>query len=416
MTTTQSASPIAAAPDLSALLPSLASGRSPLAPPDGASGGLSGLLSYEVPLVLDALASGASPYAVLEDLAQALPEPLQGPDATGSVPTGASELARADALTYAVLAGAPRLAEQLGPAATGLVVGDDAFALVETYTDPVTGFNAVQLRSLTDDRAVFAVDGTDSGSLPDVVAGLNLARPQVASPAFADMVADAAEAAIAGGRDLVFTGASLGGALAQVGGYEAAEAVLAASPGDAAGRVTVFTVDPLGGRDAAEDANGGRLDPAVLERMNALNIRTEGDIVSRIGSHLGDTLTLQAVDAAGNPVPLPAEDAHVNFDSLLANLTSEELWEAADRGPPAEIGGLTLLANAFGPALSRIAVGLDGLGSDGAGEPGTAALPGGGAVDPTGRFFDLDADGDGSVDLRVALGGAVPGTGDYLMA
>ncbi|MBD0276124.1 MAG: hypothetical protein ICV73_29890, partial [Acetobacteraceae bacterium] len=248
------------------------------------------------PLLLSAFGPGASPYNALADLAEALPGPLRGPDATPSVPTGASDISGADAFTYAALAAVPRLVETAGAPATGVVVGGDAFALVKTYDDPASGFDAVQLRSLSDGRTVFAVDGTDRNSLPDVVADLDLARPQAVSPAFAAMVADAGAAALGEGREVVFTGASLGGALAQVAGYETAEAIRAASPGYA-DMVTVFGVDPLGGRDAAESLNGGTLDPAVLERLDALNIRTEGGVVSRVGSHLGDTLTLKAVNA-----------------------------------------------------------------------------------------------------------------------
>ncbi len=41
------------------------------------------------PFLLRAVASGGSPIAALADLAEALPGPLRGPDATPSVPTGA---------------------------------------------------------------------------------------------------------------------------------------------------------------------------------------------------------------------------------------------------------------------------------------------------------------------------------------
>jgi hypothetical protein len=361
--------------------------------------------------VLDGGAASAGALARGADLP--LLGSLLGPDDTGAVPTGASEVSRADAFTYAALAGVPRLAEALGPQATGVVVGDDAFAVAGTYEDAATGFRAVQLRSFTDGRTVFSVDGTNFGSVADVVADLDLARPQASSPAFAAMVADARTAAVVEGREVVFTGASLGGALVQVGGYEAAEAISAASPGYA-GRVTVFGVDPLGGRDAAEALNGGRLDPAVLDRMNALHVRTEGDVVTRVGSHLGDTLTFQAVDAAGNPVLLSAQEAHVNIESLLATLSSDALFAAGTRGEPGEIGGLALLANAFGPGLS------DAFADGGLGgafdRPEPARLPGGGAFDPTGRFFDLGADTDGDPDLRVLLGGAVPGADELLIA
>ena len=361
--------------------------------------------------VLDGGAASAGALARGADLP--LLGSLLGPDDTGAVPTGASEVSRADAFTYAALAGVPRLAEALGPQATGVVVDDDAFAVAGTYEDAATGFRAVQLRSFTDGRTVFSVDGTNFGSVADVVADLDLARPQASSPAFAAMVADARTAAVVEGREVVFTGASLGGALVQVGGYEAAEAISAASPGYA-GRVTVFGVEPLGGRDAAEALNGGRLDPAVLDRMNALHVRTEGDVVTRVGSHLGDTLTFQAVDAAGNPVLLSAQEAHVNIESLLATLSSDALFAAGTRGEPGEIGGLALLANAFGPGLS------DAFADGGLGgafdRPEPARLPGGGAFDPTGRFFDLDADTDGDPDLRVLLGGAVPGADELLIA
>ncbi|MBD0274342.1 MAG: hypothetical protein ICV73_20715 [Acetobacteraceae bacterium] len=44
--------------------------------------------------------------------------------------------------------------------------------------------------------------------------------------------------------------------------------------------------------------------------------------------------------------------------------------------------------------------------------PAPAGLPAGGILDPAGRFFDLDAIGDGVGDLRLLLGG----TGDTLIA
>lgn len=371
------------------------------------------LQSALAPSLLDAVAAGTPPIAVLADFAAALPPPLQGPDATPSVPTGASDLTRTEALEYATLAAAPRLLEVLGPDATGLVVGDDAFAVTETYEDAASGFYAVQLRSLFDGRTVFAAQDTNFRSIADVVADLDLARPQAASPAFAAMVADAGTAALDGGREVVFAGASLGGALAQVAGYETAEAILAAAPGYAE-RVTVFGVDPLGGRDAAESLNGGVLDPAALERLDALNIRTAGDIVSRTGSHLGDTVTFQAVDSAGNPVALTADQAHVNLESLFATLSSDALFAAGVRGDPGEIGGLALLANRFGPDVADAfaqAV-LDGV----VGPPAPPALRGTGAFDPGGRFFDLDADSNGTVDLRAFLDGATPAAGDLLIA
>ena len=147
--------------------------------------------------------------------------------------------------------------------------------------------------------------------------------------------------------------------------------------------------------------------------MNALHIRTEGDVVSRVGSHLGDTISFRAVDAAGNPVLLSAREAHVNIPSLLATLSSDAHFAAGTRGEPEEIGGLALLSNAAGSELADVFADL-GLGGafDG---PEPSRLPGTGAFDPTGRFFDVDADRDGDADLRMLLGGAVPDAGDLLV-
>ncbi|GAA0587632.1 hypothetical protein GCM10009416_27750 [Craurococcus roseus] len=372
-----------------------------------------GLGGVSLSPLLDAVAAGAPPIAVLADFAAALPEPLRGPDDTPSVATGASDASRAEALSYTTLAAVPRLVDALGPQATGIVVGGEAFAVAETYEDAVTGFHAVQLRSLSDGRAVFALDDTNFESLADVVADLDLARPQASSPAFAAMVADAETAAIAEGNEVAFVGASLGGALAQVAGYETAEAVLAAATGHAE-RIEVFGVDPLGGRDAAESLNGGALDPAVLAWLDAVHVRTEGDIVSRVSSHLGDTITFQAVDAGGNPVVLTADEAHVNLESLFTNLSSDALFAAGERGDPGEIGGLALLANAVGPGLSDAFADAvrDGL----IGPPPPVELRGSGAFNPTGRFFDLDADRDGDVDIRALLNGATPSADDLLIA
>jgi len=363
--------------------------------------------------LLDAIAAGAPPLAVLADFSAALPEPLRGPDNTPSLATGASDASRAEALSFTTLAAVPRLVDVLGPQATGIVVYGESFAVEETYGDPATGFHAVQLRSFSDGRAVFALDDTNFESLADVVADLDLARPQATSPAFAAMLADAGTAVLAEGREVAFVGASLGGALAQVAGYETAEAILAAAP-DYAGRIEVFGVDPLGGRDAAESLNNGALSPAVLARLDALHVRTEGDIVSRASSHLGDTITFQAVDAEGTPLALTADEAHVNLGSLFTNLSSDALFSAGGRGDPGEIGGLALLANAFGPDLSEAFA--DAVRAGLIGPPPPVELRGSGAFDPTGRFFDLDADTDGDVDIRALLQGATPGAEGPLIA
>jgi hypothetical protein len=221
---------------------------------------------------------------------------------------------------------------------------------------------------------------------------------QVESNAFRAMIADAVQ--FGAGEGVVFAGPSLGGAVAQVAAYETAEALRGAGAQVATGDVRLVTVDPLGGADAARAINGGVLDPAVLALIEAVNIRTEGDIVSRIGSHLGATLTFPARDEQGQEVQLSAAEAHVNVLSLLQNLSSDAFFAEGAFGPPAEIAGFALASNAaadeaialwraFGAEEEEVAQPLQ--------ITGTASL------DPARTTWSLDADDNGSVDLAVLL-------------
>lgn len=327
------------------------------------------------------------------------------------IATGASDLPRVEAFTNAALAAMPRIADTLGPQVAGVVIGDEVFDLVARYNDPRSGLSAAQLRSETDGHVVFAIDGTAIGSTADIVTDLDLARPQTTSPAFAELVQAARLVVQVEDRPVVFTGASLGGALAQAAAYETAEA-RAADPANT-GTVTLFTIDSLGGRDATESLNGGHLDSAVLAQMNALNIRTEGDVVSRIGGQIGGVLTFDAVNREGQAVTLSPQDAHVNVESIFTTLSSDELYAAGTREPPQELNVVSAVGNLAGPLVAEAFDRLAGLGiaHD---TPEPARLPGVSGFDPTGRFFDIDVNADGQEDMRVFFAGAHPGSSDLL--
>jgi hypothetical protein len=211
------------------------------------------------------------------------------------------------------------------------------------------------------------------------------------------MIADAAQ--FGAGEGVVFAGPSLGGAVAQVAAYETAEALRAAGVPVETGAVQLVTVDSLGGTDAARAINAGVLDPAVLALIEAVNIRTEGDIVSRIGSHLGATLTFPARDATGQTVEVSAAEAHVNVLSLLQNLSSDAFFAEGAFGPPAEIAGFALAANAAADEVIALwrAFGAEEEEAQPLQITGTASL------DPTRTTWSLDADDNGSVDLAVLL-------------
>jgi hypothetical protein len=334
----------------------------------------------------------------LAALAARLPPELAGPDATGEVPTGSAAIGREALAVAATLSAAARIVTAIGPQAETIETRGLSFTVGERYVDAESGFSAVLLTPEGGGPVVFSVDGLQVGSRADEVAAATLGRLQVESDAFRAMIADAVQ--FGAGEGVVFAGPSLGGAVAQVAAYETAEALRGAGAQVATGDVRLVTVDPLGGADAARAINGGVLDPAVLALIEAVNIRTEGDIVSRIGSHLGATLTFPARDEQGQEVQLSAAEAHVNVLSLLQNLSSDAFFAEGVFGPPAEIGGFALASNAAADeviALWRVIGGEE----DEVAQPlqitGTASL------DPTRTTWSLDADDNGSVDLAVLL-------------
>lgn len=354
----------------------------------------------ELPALLDVRGLGG--LDELAALAARFPAPFAGPDATGEVPTGGGatpNFGREELAVLASLAAAPRIAEALGPQAQTFLLRGEAFTIAERYEDPETGFSALRLTPGAPGAEIFAIDGLEVGSPADAVAAATLGRLQVESDVFRAMIQDAASLGAAGG-EVAFVGPSLGGAIAQVAAYETAEALLAAGAAPGFGDVQLVTVDPLGGADATRAINDGALDPAALAVIEALNLRTEGDLVSRIGSHLGPTLTLPGRDAAGQVVALTPAEAHVNAVSLLRNLSDDSFFATGVPGAPAEISGFAAAANAVADeaiALWRV------LGATEEATPEALQIRGTAALDPTRTLWSLDADANGAVDLAVAL-------------
>lgn len=364
---------------------------------------------------IDAL-FGEDPWARLDigglaDLAAVLPPDLAGPDATGEVPTGAASVTREEALSGAVLSASARIVRAIGPEAESVTVEGRGFAVVDRYDDPATGFDAIRLRAFDDGTEVFVLDGLEVGSAQDTLAALTLGETQAGSAEFQRLVGDARDAALEG-RAVEMLGPSLGGALAQAAAYETAEALRAAGATPATGSIRLLTVDALGGRDAAAAINGGALDPATLDALNAVNLRTEGDLVSRISSHLGETISFRPVDGDGQPAALSPEEAHVNVESLLASLRSDTLFAAGTRGAPEEIGGFARLSDL---AADRFVEAVDGTGLLEAGEAEIPLqVPGTARFDATGTQWTLDADQDGMTDMVVGLSGRPADTSDLV--
>ncbi|HYF08078.1 MAG TPA: hypothetical protein VD970_10680 [Acetobacteraceae bacterium] len=380
----------------------------PASPPMGDFSGFFSFRGFNTGTGLDLNAFRQLDFGDLNSLAvfaSRLPLRFARPDATGEVRTGGSDIGREEAETAAILSAAPRIVEAFGPDAVAIELRGEIYDVVRRYDDPVSGFYAVQLHPRDGGAEIFAIDGLEVGSRADQVASATLARLQVQSAAFRAMVADADSYAISTRGEVLVTGASLGGAVAEVAAYEIAEGLVATRLPFTTGVVQLVTVDALGGRDAAEAINGGRLLPAPLRLIEALNLRDEGDIVSRIGSHIGATVTFPTYDENGRRVVLDAEDAHVNVVSLLQVLESDALFAQGVRGAPAEISGFAAASKAVSPAL--IAAYL----ASGERDPTTPTklqIPGEASFDATRTIYSLDADSDGDTDLSVFLARPAP--------
>lgn len=343
-------------------------------------------------------------------LAATLPLPWSRPDSTGEVRTGSATIGREEAATAASIAAAPRIVDALGPDATTVELRGHVYDIVERYESDVTGFSALHLHDRNGGLEVFAIDGLQVGSRADQVASATLGRLVVESAEFRDMVGDADAYAVATGRPVLVTGASLGGAIAEVAAYEIAEGLTAvAGKRFATGAVHLVTVDALGGRDAAEDINGGRLDPRALNLINALNLRDDGDLVSRIGSHIGGTITFPTLDATGQRVQLDPEEAHVNVVSLFQVLNSDALFAQGVRGAPAEISGFAAASNALSDELISAYLKSEETDPD---APHKLEVPGNKGFDATRTLYSVDADANGTVDIAVRLSQPAPSSVD----
>lgn len=166
-------------------------------------------------------------------------------------------------------------------------------------TDPATGFKAAIYKPTSAARAgqpaVVAIGGTQTGK--DVIADLNWGVAQAKSKAYERLLAHVQEELKDPSRPVAITGHSLGGGLAQIFGYDLARALKASGRGQDAGRFRVVSWNGFGAREALQKLK--RWNAAEAEGLPITSYFHPDDLVSKLGTHLGQTIAIQA--RAGNP-------------------------------------------------------------------------------------------------------------------
>lgn len=177
-------------------------------------------------------------------------------------------------------------------------------------TDPSTGFKAAIYRPTSAARAgqpaVVAIGGTQTGK--DVLADLNWGVAQAKSPAYERLLARVQEELKNETRPVAVTGHSLGGGLAQIFGYDLARALKANERSGDLARFRVVSWNGFGAREALQKLK--RWNAADAEGLPITSYFHPDDVVSKLGTHLGQTLSIRA--RAGQPRGLTKlKESHV---------------------------------------------------------------------------------------------------------
>ncbi|MBY0471463.1 hypothetical protein K2X30_09875 [bacterium] len=176
---------------------------------------------------------------------------------------------------------------------------------VRAYGDDRVGFLAKQVKDPAHpEYRVFAIAGTQPAGT-DILTDLELGKSQAWSPAFFKMVKDAVNYIKAGGK-VMFTGHSLGGALAEAAAYLTEFQLFRddLSIDRRRGKVAVTSWNGFGGKEVVRKL-GLPIYEDIAGEINSVVYRNEKDIVSKIGQPFGEVRVI----ADPNYKPTMAERA-----------------------------------------------------------------------------------------------------------
>lgn len=165
------------------------------------------------------------------------------------------------------------------------------YEVVELMTDPRSGFKGAIYKPTTDKNRplIFSIAGTQTVS--DTLADVNMGLAQASSGMLNRFNARALKEIGRWDGEIIVTGHSLGGAVAQVMGHELRAALLANPELRAkADALKVLTWNGLGGMDALK--RSGRYKPEIAAGLQATNYYLTKDKIVKVGTHVGSMVQI----------------------------------------------------------------------------------------------------------------------------
>lgn len=212
------------------------------------------------------------------------------------------------------------------------------------YSDPEFGLKYFVLKPrIETDAWILSIAGTQT--ITDWAADSALGGSLVSqlSTILSRCVFQRANGQLAWDRRLVIVGHSLGGGMAQVLGYQIAKKVSKALPEGLPFPIEVVTWNAFGARETLERAK--LWEEGLAQKFTTANYFVTGDLVSRIGTHIGLTYEIP------NPDGLGFAKAHImeNVEKFVA-INPLALFSAPPRRPPFK-EGITGLSEVVGSVL-----------------------------------------------------------------
>ncbi len=224
------------------------------------------------------------------------------------------------------------------------------------HVDPETGFKVVALSDVANTRVILAFAGTEA-SAQDVYADLLLGENQWIKNG-GDVTKFLRDATVSG-VDVLITGHSLGGALAQYAAHDLINAFRSDEVESMyGGQVSVATFNALGGEAGLQRRYGLTFDATILDPLheNINHFYVQGDFVARLGEgHVGGQIYQVPNMFSDGVRPLDPLDAHALSTAQNLLFGHDGIHHLIEESPDyVSVSGVQKIASEIGGLLNGL--------------------------------------------------------------